>query len=40
MMLKKKIFGQGGKLFLFPVVLGLRGKIVPPPKMANKNFFL
>jgi hypothetical protein len=36
----KKIFDQTQKIFSFCVVLGLRGKILPPPKMAqSKNFF-
>ena len=41
MLKKKKKFGLGLKRFLFPVVLGLRGKIVAPPKLAqSKKFFL
>ena len=39
---EKKNFGDlAQNLFSFRVVLGLRGKIVPPPIMAqSKNFFL
>ena len=36
---EKKFFGLGWKQFLFPVVLGLRGKIEPPPKMAQSKIF-
>ncbi len=35
-----KFFGLGSKEFLFPVVLRLRGKNVPPPKWPNKIFFV
>jgi hypothetical protein len=36
---KNFFFGLGWKQFLFPVVLGLGGKIVPPPKMAQSKKF-
>ena len=38
---KKYFFDLAQKFFSFRVVLGLRGKIVPPPIMAqSKNFFM
>jgi hypothetical protein len=35
----KKIFDLAQNFFSFPVVLGLRRKIVPPPIMAQSKFF-
>jgi hypothetical protein len=38
---KIKFFDLAQKIFSFRVVLGLRGKIVPPPILAqSKSFFL
>ena len=36
---EKKIFDLSQNFFSFPVVLGLRGKIVPPPIMAQSKIF-